>query len=112
MSDAAMTAALDNLIQNAVEAMPDGGRVTLDWTHDDDVAVVEVADDGPGLPDSVRSAFISGDRIGSTKVGGNGLGLLGVRSLLRRVGGDFELVRSTTGTVWHLTIPLDEEAVS
>lgn len=109
MSEPALTAVLDNLVKNAVEAMADGGRVTLDWTYDDDVAVVEVTDDGPGLPDAVRAAFTSGGRIESTKPGGNGLGLLGVQSLLRRAGGNFELARSAKGTVWHLTIPLAEE---
>jgi signal transduction histidine kinase/dsRNA-specific ribonuclease len=109
MSEPALTAVLDNLIKNAVEAMPGGGRIRLDWTYDEDVAVVEITDDGPGLPESVRAALEAGGRVDSTKPGGNGLGLLGVRALLRRVGGNFELARSTAGTVWHLTIPLTEE---
>lgn len=112
MSEPALTAVLDNLIKNAVEAMPAGGRIRLDWTYDENVAVVEIMDDGPGLPDSVRAALEAGGRVDSTKPGGNGLGLLGVRALLRRVGGNFELARSTAGTVWHLTIPLTEERAS
>ena len=112
MSEAGLTAVLDNLIKNAVEAMPDGGRVTLDWANDHNAAVVEIADDGPGLPESVRTALVSGGRIGSTKPGGNGLGLLGVQSMLRRVGGSLELVASSRGTVWHLTIPLAEDGLS
>jgi signal transduction histidine kinase/dsRNA-specific ribonuclease len=109
ISENAMTAVLDNLVKNAVEAMPSGGQVGLDWTYDDDVAVIEVSDNGPGLPARVLAAFASGGRIETTKVGGNGLGLLGVRSLLRRAGGDFELTPSPSGTVWHLTIPLADQ---
>lgn len=110
LSEAALTAVLDNLIKNSVEAMVEGGRVALDWTHVDEVAVLEVADDGPGLPSTVRQAISLGDRIVSTKPGGNALGLLGVQSLVRRVGGDFQLVESAEGTVWNLLIPLIQES--
>ncbi|HWC22740.1 MAG TPA: ATP-binding protein [Flexivirga sp.] len=110
MSEPALIAVLDNLIKNAVEAMHDGGHVTLEWACDQKFAVVEVTDDGPGLPESVREALESGGRIRSTKAGGNGLGLLGVRSMLRGIGGDFEPARVDSGTTWHLTIPIAEVA--
>lgn len=109
MSEAALTAVLDNLIKNAIEAMPTGGRLTLDWTNDDDFAVIELTDEGPGLPLAVQQAFRSGGRIESTKAGGNGLGLIGVRALVRGTGGMFELAPSPHGTAWHITIPLVEE---
>ena len=49
--------------------MPSGGRIKLDWTHDEDVAVVEISDDGPGLPESVRVAFEAGGRVGQHQAG-------------------------------------------
>ncbi|MGW9193060.1 ATP-binding protein [Micromonospora chersina] len=106
LDEPSLLALLNNLIKNSVEAMPQGGTITLEWIHDNQVAVLEVADDGPGVPRLVQNALTSGRRIESSKPGGNGLGLLGVRALLRRVGGDLELVSATSGTRWHLTVPL------
>ncbi|TJZ97472.1 ATP-binding protein [Actinacidiphila oryziradicis] len=96
---------LDNLVKNAVEAMPSGGSIRLDWAADEYLAAIELADDGPGLPVEVVRALVSGERIRSTKPGGNGLGLLGVQSLLSRVGGNLTAQRSS-GTTWLITLPI------
>ncbi|MFD0501572.1 ATP-binding protein [Streptomyces rhizosphaericus] len=103
-----LTAVLDNLVGNAIEALRDGGSITLEWTADDDEAVVEITDDGPGLPPEVIAALEAGERVRSTKPGGNGLGLLGVRSLLNRAGGELTTVPapSGTGTAWLITLPI------
>ncbi|WP_326793507.1 ATP-binding protein (plasmid) [Streptomyces sp. NBC_00841] len=102
----ALTAVLDNLVGNAIEALHDGGAITLAWTADDYEAAVEIADNGPGLPSDIADAFASGQRVRSTKAGGNGLGLLGVRSLLARVGGQLTPVATHSGTAWLITLPL------
>ena len=101
-----LTAILDNLVKNAAEAMPHGGSIKLSWAADDYEAIIEVADDGPGLPAGTAQAFTTGQRIHSTKPGGNGLGLLGAKSLLRRVGGQLSLLPSTSGTAWEITLPI------
>ncbi|MEU6372147.1 ATP-binding protein [Streptomyces sp. NPDC046909] len=102
----ALTAILDNLVGNAIEALRNGGAITLDWTADDYEAAVEISDDGPGLPSDIAAALNSGKRIRSTKRGGNGLGLLGVRSLLAKVGGQLSLIATPSGTAWLTTLPL------
>ncbi|WP_432973519.1 ATP-binding protein [Dactylosporangium sp. CA-233914] len=101
-----LTAVLDNLMRNAVEALPGGGAISLDWTADRYEATIELHDNGPGLPPEVVQALDAGRRVRSTKPGGNGLGLLGVRSLLRRVGGRLTAVPTPAGTTWHITLPL------
>ncbi len=108
LDEGGLTAILDNLVGNAIEALSNGGSITLEWTADDDEAVVEITDDGPGLPPEVTAALEVGDRVRSTKPGGNGLGLLGVRSLLNRVGGELANVPapSGTGTAWLVTLPI------
>ena len=106
IDDRALTAILDNLVKNAAEAMPHGGSINLSWAADNYEAVIEVADDGPGLPAGTAQAFASGQRIHSTKPGGSGLGLLGVKSLLRRVGGQLAAVPVTSGTSWEITVPI------
>ncbi|WP_406400707.1 ATP-binding protein [Streptomyces sp. NBC_00879] len=108
----ALTAALDNLVGNAIEALRDGGAITLAWTADEYEAIVEIADDGPGLPPEVAAALDSGDRVRSTKPGGNGLGLLGVHSLLGRVGGQLSRVPTSSGTAWLITLPVTPLATS
>nr|BEK65030.1 hypothetical protein KPHV_22570 [Kitasatospora purpeofusca] len=102
----ALTAVLDNLVGNAIEAMPDGGAITLEWTADEYEAVVEVADTGPGLPVEVIAALASGDQIRSTKPGGNGLGLLGARALVNRTGGQLAALPAESGTTWLVTLPI------
>ncbi|MEU0414759.1 ATP-binding protein [Streptomyces griseorubiginosus] len=108
----ALTAALDNLVGNAIEALHDGGAITLAWTADDYEAAVEIADNGPGLPPDIADAFASGQRVRSTKAAGNGLGLLGVRSLLARVGGQLTPLATDSGTAWLITLPLAAASTS
>ncbi|MGW5416671.1 ATP-binding protein [Actinomadura geliboluensis] len=109
LDQSSLTAVLDNLVQNSIEAMPDGGSIRLDWTTDGAEALLEIADSGPGLPDNVATALRNGTRVTSTKSRGNGVGLVGVKTLLQRAGGEIDHVRSQKGTVWLLTIPLAEE---
>ncbi|MEU9869795.1 sensor histidine kinase [Actinomadura sp. NPDC048021] len=109
LDQASLTAVLDNLVQNSIEAMPNGGSIRLDWTTSGTEVLLEIADSGPGLPESVAAALRNGARVTSTKSRGNGIGLVGVKTLLQRAGGEIDNVRSQQGTVWLLTIPLTEE---
>jgi dsRNA-specific ribonuclease len=106
LEERALTAILDNLVRNAVEALAHGGSIKLDWAADQFQAVLEVADDGPGLPAEVRRALEAGLRIRSVKTSGSGLGLLAVKSLLRRVGGELALAPQPSGTAWLITLPI------
>ncbi|MGW8398004.1 ATP-binding protein [Streptomyces lydicus] len=102
----ALTAILDNLVGNSITALRDGGAIALDWTADDKEAVIEISDDGPGLPPEVRASLERGVRIRTTSPGGNGLGLLGVRALLDRVGGQLTSPPTSVGTAWLISLPL------
>ncbi|SDD55506.1 Histidine kinase-, DNA gyrase B-, and HSP90-like ATPase [Actinokineospora iranica] len=102
----ALLAVLDNLITNAIEAMGDGGSISIEWTADEYEAAVEVADNGPGLPDEVALAWAQRKRIHSTKAGGNGLGLWSAQALVSRAGGRLALQPTDRGTSWLLTLPL------
>jgi signal transduction histidine kinase len=64
--------AFENVVRNAREAAGMGGHVWVDVARDGDDVVVEVADDGPGVPGSVDETLRP---FFTTKKGGLGLGL-------------------------------------
>lgn len=85
--------ALLNIIQNSIDAMPDGGRITI--TVEDDPATrfvrISVADNGPGIAadllDKVCEPFFSSHK----EEGIHGLGLAIVRDIIKAHGGRMEI---------------------
>jgi signal transduction histidine kinase len=65
--------ALTNLINNAIQAMPSGGTLTIRVYEKDDKAFIEVADTGTGIPEEVKSRLFT--PMMTTKAKGQGLGL-------------------------------------
>jgi two-component system, OmpR family, sensor kinase len=91
-----------NLLENAVRHTPAGTRVEVSALRRDDHAVLEVADDGPGLPagagDAIFSRFVRGGGPADTAAeGGTGLGLAIVKAVATAHGGDVEAGASAAG---------------
>lgn len=107
---AELTAVLDNLVKNAVEAMPDGGRLSIAWTADEDVVMIEVVDDGPGMPESILAAIETDRQLRSRKHHGNGIGLLSTKLMLHRIGGELTLSNGVKGCVCLIQLPIFDEA--
>ncbi len=100
---------LDNLVENALDYSPPGSTVTISWRRRDGLAVLEVADEGPGLAEGeeerVFDRFTRG--AASSSVPGTGLGLPIVRTLARRCGGDARIAnRPEGGARAEVTLPL------
>lgn len=95
-----------NLLKNAIEALPPGGEIRIATGVRDGRAMVEVADDGPGLPEEARSQLFQ--PFVTSKPTGTGLGLAVSRRLARALGGELSFVPSDKGTTWQLTLPLFE----
>jgi signal transduction histidine kinase len=92
-----------NLVRNAIEAVSAGGHIMIDLNADDHELVLRVADDGPGIPDSVRGRIY--EPFFSTKEGGTGLGMSIVHSLVALHGGAIDLETGPTGTRFTVRIP-------
>jgi PAS domain S-box-containing protein len=100
--------AVECLVENAIEAMPEGGRLTLRTAPAGDGGVlVEVADTGCGMSEDVRERAFEPFFSTKARSVGVGLGLTIVHSTLAGHGGTVELDRQVpTGTVVRLRFPV------
>lgn len=80
---------LDNLLANALEAVQEGGRVSVDCTAQRDTMEVRVVDDGPGMSEDARAVAFR--RFGNPHARGTGLGLAIVHRLMTVNGGTVRL---------------------
>lgn len=91
--------AIANLLSNALKYGPLGGRVWLRTRQEGHLAVVEVADEGPGIPleqlERLRQPFQRG--IGTQGVRGAGLGLTLVAAIAEQHGGRLVLQKASEG---------------
>lgn len=92
-----------NLVRNARDAMPDGGRLTLSAQPDDGDVLVSVADSGVGIPQETVERVT--EPLYSTKARGIGLGLAITRSIVEKHGGQV-LIESEPGAGSVFTIRL------
>lgn len=105
--EALLLSALENLAKNAVEAMQGRGALSLEWTHvaSTNTVLIEMSDNGPGVPREVLGALSNDQRAPTHKAEGHGLGLLSVASVARLHGGSFRMSNRERGAVAQLSIP-------
>jgi two-component system OmpR family sensor kinase len=109
-----------NLLDNAANHTPAGTHIELSLREDSGDAVVEVADDGPGIPAAMREQifdrFVRGEGPADTAGGtGTGLGLAIVSAVAASHGGSVEATESQSGgALFRARIPLTkpEQVVS
>jgi signal transduction histidine kinase len=94
-----------NLTKNALEAMPEGGRLSFVSRHDGGSVLVEIADTGPGLPAAVQERLFQPFSSASPSAG-TGLGLAISREIARAHGGELHLLATGEhGTTFSLSLP-------
>lgn len=102
--------AVSNLVDNAMKYGREGGRVTLSGRIDRDACLLEVADDGPGIPPEhlprIFERFYRVDKGRSRELGGTGLGLSIAKHIVESHGGTIRVEsRPGVGTRFMLRLP-------
>jgi signal transduction histidine kinase len=105
---------LTNLVRNAIQAIealqgehretPDG-TITLRGFREGSVTMIEIRDNGPGIPNQIRDRLFQAFQ-SAARSGGTGLGLAIAAELVRAHGGDIQLQSSTdAGTCFVISVP-------
>lgn len=104
---------LINLVNNAIKYSPAGSHIEIRAFREAEHAVIEVSDDGPGIPDAQKPQVFEMFYTGSKRVADSrrslGLGLSLCRSIVHAHGGELTLRDNTPhGCVFSFTLPLSE----
>lgn len=107
---------LANLLSNAAKFSPKNGMVDIAVRRSGSSVRLEVADRGPGIPESFRDRifqrFSQADSSDARQSGGSGLGLAISRELAERMGGSIGFTsREGEGTCFYLELPVVESVV-
>ena len=115
MDPALLRLALMNLVQNAIRYGPVGKPIRLSAAAASDHAVIEIVDEGPGIPlehqGRIFERFYRIDKSRARSDGGAGLGLAIVKWAVERMNGAVELDSEVgRGSVFRLRLPLPPHA--
>src|SRR5205814_1985894 len=101
--------ALDALLENAVKYSEPGNRIELSSRATGSKVVIEVADEGIGVPDEAHSLiferFARADPARTRSAGGVGLGLAIVDTIVKAHGGRCQVNRRPRGSVFGIHLP-------
>ncbi len=99
---------LSNLCRNALQAIeqqePPRGTIRVGARRNGRRVTIEVADDGPGVPQKARAHLFQAFQ-GSARAGGTGLGLAVAHELVTAHGGSIHLLDTERGTTFRIEIP-------
>jgi PAS domain S-box-containing protein len=97
--------ALTNLINNALQAMPNGGKLEISAYQQDGRVCLVIADTGVGIPEEVKAKVFT--PMFTTKAKGQGLGLAVVKRLVEAQGGNISFEsKAGEGTKFLIELPL------
>ncbi|NKE07468.1 ATP-binding protein [Mesobacillus selenatarsenatis] len=95
-----------NLIKNAMEAMPNGGTVSVQSKIDGSLASISVTDEGCGIPPEILAKL--GEPFYTTKQNGNGLGLMVTKKIIEEHEGTFNIESQLEkGTCVTIQLPIN-----
>jgi signal transduction histidine kinase len=98
---------IENLVINALEAMPDGGSLYVLTTVEHDNAVISIADTGKGMTEEFMRTRLY-HPFATTKKKGIGLGLYSCREIVEQHGGHIDVTSQVdVGTEFRVVLPLN-----
>jgi signal transduction histidine kinase len=96
-----------NIIHNAIDALGEHGTITVRTRLDGDSVQVDIADDGPGIPEEARPRVLEPFYTTKSVGRGTGLGLDTARRIVEEVhGGSISFDTSDAGTTFHVRLPV------
>jgi signal transduction histidine kinase len=99
---------LTNLVLNALDAMPEGGTLTVACSPNNGQVLVSLRDTGVGISPEAHNKIFSAYY--TTKAKGTGLGLAGARRAIQAQGGGIRFESAVgEGTTFYVTLPLANE---
>jgi PAS domain S-box-containing protein len=106
-----MTQALLNILQNALDATPKGGSISLHIKQNKKSVLFEITDNGSGIPtDRIKKIF---DLYYTTKHNGTGMGLAITQQIINQHNGVIEVQSQPgIGTTFLIQIPLNDKSIS
>jgi hypothetical protein len=111
MDPVMMKRVLTNLITNAVQAMPDGGKLTINVSKKEEAVYISVQDTGEGIPETVRPRLFT--PLVTTKAKGQGFGLAVCKRLVEVHGGEITFESEVgKGSTFIVNIPVEKERIS
>jgi len=109
MAPDALKQVLINLVQNAQEAMVDGGDILISANDANGSVTMTVEDEGPGIPEDMLARIFDPFFTTKGEVRGVGLGLFIAEGIVRRYGGALTAANRTEGTGALFTLELSAE---
>jgi len=105
-----------NIIDNAIKYTPCGSTIKLTVSKKNDMIYTSIADNGPGIPDKLKSNVFEMFFTGDNKIADNrrslGLGLALCKSIINAHGGELTLTDNTPhGAVFTFTLPANEVTI-
>lgn len=95
-----------NLVKNSIEAMPQGGKITIKVEHKEPYLVISVIDNGIGIPE--ENIHLLGKPFYTTKSEGTGLGLMVSKKIVQNHNGKFEMSSiPDEGTTVTISLPIE-----
>jgi signal transduction histidine kinase len=103
---------ITNLLLNAIEVLPHSGNLHVRVAKRHQIVVITIADNGAGIPESMRKTLF--DSFKSSKADGNGLGLWIVKEIVHGHGGTIQWRSGDevgrNGTIFRISLPVQKVA--
>lgn len=95
-----------NLMLNSIQSVGSNGRLTVEARAEGKQVIVELSDNGPGIPEDVLSRLF--EPFSSSRPDGSGLGLYSCKQIVEECGGEIGVETSRDGTTFTVQFPVYE----